>query len=280
MTYILHIPAPPLNALIKCLYIPDRSLPYAREKILPLPSFDLKINFAGSVAVSDSNHPETWLRFAESWVTGLWSTYHLVEWSQDSHFLGVSFKPGGAFPFLKLPLAELHNQVVPLDAIRESTAAQFREQLYDATTVQARFAVCERWLLERLGEMPRGLNAVQYAIGQIVRQQGALSIRTLSEDMGISHKHLITQFRHMIGAPPKVLARLSRFVHMLGSIDPMHPPEWTQVAHQFGYYDQSHLNRDFENFTGHNPTDYLRLRQRVQVENPGHARFLRPLPAG
>jgi AraC-like DNA-binding protein len=280
MTFILHIPAPPLNTFIKALYVPAGSMPYAREKILPVPWVDLKINFGGPVAVSNSDHAETLVSFCESWVVGLWSTYHLVEWLPDMHFVGVSFKPGGAFPFLRLPLSELHNQVVSLDAIWGSAAAELRERLYAATKVQARFALCEQFLLKCLREAPRGLNAVQYAIREITRRHGVVSIRTLSDDMGISQKHLITQFNQLVGAPPKAMARLSRFAHMLDSIHPLQPPEWTQVAHQFDYYDQSHFNRDFEMFTGHSPTDYWRLRRQVQVENPQHARFLRPLPAG
>jgi AraC-like DNA-binding protein len=50
------------------------------------------------------------------------------------------------------------------------------------------------------------------------------------------------------------------------------------MARQAGFYDLSHLNKDFLAFTGHNPTDYLRLRRRFYSENPGHALDVGPLP--
>jgi AraC-like DNA-binding protein len=98
--------------------------------------------------------------------------------------------------------------------------------------------------------------------------------------MGMSQKHLIEQFKLMIGGTPKELARLHRFVHLLRGIALTHPVNWTSVAHESLFYDQSHFNREFEVFTGHNPTDYLGLRRRVHVERPGHASYLHLLPTG
>jgi len=35
-------------------------------------------------------------------------------------------------------------------------------------------------------------------------------------------------------------------------------PDWAQVALNHGYFDQSHLIRDFEAFSGFAPADYVR----------------------
>jgi AraC-like DNA-binding protein len=210
----------------------------------------------------------------------LWTTYHVVDWPSDLQYLGVSFKPGGAYRFLGLPLSELQNQVVSLDAIWGTFAVELRERLYDAPTIQARFALLEQFLLARLCEAPPGLNAVQYAVAEIAGHHGALSIRGLSERMGMSQKHLIGQFKEMVGCTPKALARLYRFADLLASIDLTLPVDWTLVAHQFRYHDQSHFIRDFKGFTGLTPTDYLWLRRQMHAENPDRAKLARLLPIG
>ena len=33
---------------------------------------------------------------------------------------------------------------------------------------------------------------------------------------------------------------------------------WTEIAHEFGYYDQMHLVRDFETFAGESPAKFVR----------------------
>jgi AraC-like DNA-binding protein len=280
MAYIFHVPSPPLNFYINRFYYPDGSTLPAREKILPLPALDLKINFGGAFQVYRADHGEPFAALTESWVLGLWSTPHIVDWPLDIQYIGVSFKPGAAYLFLQIPLSELQNQVVSLDAIWGGFAAEIRERLYLAPTIQSRFALLEELLLARLKGTPQGLKAVQYAVGELARVHDAFPIRELSHRMGLSQKHLITQFRQMVGCTPKELARLYRFAQVLEGIDPIQPVDWTLVAHQFCYHDQSHFIHDFKEFTGHTPTNYLRLRRQMHDQNPDRAKLTRLLPIG
>jgi AraC-like DNA-binding protein len=280
MTFISHTPAPPLSFYINSFYSPNETFPLPREKILPLPGLDLKINFGGVFQVYDENQGEPFTTLTESWVLGLWTKSHIVDWPEDLQYLGVNFKPGGAYPFLGLPLSELQNQVVSLDAIWGTFAAELRERLYDAPTIQARFALLEQFLLARLREPPPGLKFVQCAVAEIARHHGTLSIRELSERLGMSQKHLIVQFKQMVGCTPKELGRLYRFGDILASIDPTQPVDWTLVAHQFYFHDQSHFIRDFREFSGHTPTDYLRLLRQMHAEKPDRIQHLRLLPIG
>lgn len=277
-TYIHHIPSPPLNTYIDDLYYWDGPAPYLRMKVLPMPSLHLMVNFGHAFQVYEPDRAELFTTCTESWAVGLWSTYHVVNWPQNVRFFGVHFKAGGGYPFLRQPLSELHNQVVSLDAIWGHFAAEVRERLYAAPTIQAGFALLERLLFARLCEAPYGLDVVQYAIAEIARQHGSLSVRALSDHIGISQNHLGTLFKRMVGIPPKVLARLHRFSLIHRSIDPTEPVDWTRIAHQAGYYDQSHFNKDFVKYTGHSPTDYLRRRCRLQAENPEQAQSLGQLP--
>ena len=277
-TYIDHIPSPPLNAYIDDLYYWNGPPPYPRMKVLPLPSLHLMVNFGDPFQVHNPDQTEPFVTCTESWALGLWNRYHIVDWPLNVQFFGVHFKAGGVYPFLGLPLSELHNQVVSLDAIWGRFTAELRERLYATPTIQAGLHLFERLLLSRLGEAPHGLDVVQYAIAEIARQQGTLSIRALSEQLGISHSHLVTQFKRLVGIPPKQLARLYRFGHIHRSIDPTQSVDWARIAHQSGYYDQSHFNKDFVAFLGHSPTDYLRLRREQQAADPEHNQILRPLP--
>ncbi len=279
MTYIRHIPSPPLDAYIDYFYYLDGSMPYPREKILPTGWLDLEVNFGGAIQVYDASGAKAVATCVESWWVGVWSTYGTVEWPPNIQLIGIHFNAGGAYPFLKFPLSELHNQIVSADVILGPYAADIRDRLYAAPTIQARFALLERLLLARLGETPHGLKAVRYAVAELARHHGALSIRALSDHIGISQNHLITQFKRMVGIAPKALARLHRLKHVLRSIDPTQPTDWALIAHQAGYYDQSHFNNDFMAFLGHCPTDYLQLRRQLHAADPEHDRLLHVLPS-
>jgi AraC-like DNA-binding protein len=245
---------------------------------LPATCLDLKINLGGVIRTYAAEQADAVEICTESWSVGLWNTCHVVEWPDDPEFYGVFFKVGGAYPFLHLPTAELHNRVISLDALWATFADQLREQLYNVPTPEAGLALLEHALLARLREEPPQMRIVQYALKEMAEKHGTVSIQALSDDIGISQNYLSQLFKVLVGGTPKEIARLYRFHHVLSCVDLTHPIDWTQVAHQSLYYDQSHFNKDFAIFTGHSPTDYLRLRRRVYAEHPEHAAYLRQLP--
>jgi AraC-like DNA-binding protein len=277
-TYIRHSPSRLLHTYIDYFYYIDGSMPYPREKILPFPTLDLKINLGGAFRVYEADSTNQFETFTDSWWVGLYDTHHSLEWPPDLKIFGVGIKPAGAYPLLQLPLSELHNRVVPLDAIWGHFADEIRERLEAAPTIQAGFTLLEQLLLARLREAPLGWDAVQYAVAQMMQSHGTLSIHALSDHIGISQNHLGNQFKRLVGVTPKEMARLIRFKHVLHSIDPVQSGNWARIAHQCGYYDQSHFNKDFVAFTGYSPTDYLQLRSRAHVENTATSQGLRRLP--
>jgi len=276
--YISYIPSPPLNAYVDDLYYLDGPASYPRQKVLPVASSNLMINLGSSFDVYGPGQAEPFITCTHSWWVGIWSTYHSVDWPLNVQFFGIHFKPSGAYPFLQFPLSEMNSQVVPLDAIWGFYASEMRERLQTAPTIQAGFALLEQLLLTRLCEVPPSMDMVEYAVTEIDHHHGALSIRALSDQIGISQNHLRTQFNRLVGIPPKEVARFYRFANVLHSIESAQTGDLTRIAHEFQFYDQSHFNRDFVAFTGHSPTEYLQLRHRVEVENPEHARVLSNLP--
>jgi transcriptional regulator GlxA family with amidase domain len=75
--------------------------------------------------------------------------------------------------------------------------------------------------------------------------------------VGWSHRHLIARFRQQIGLSPKTAARLVRFDGVWRRLDQRRRPSWAQIAGEAGYADQAHLVRDFREFTGTTPTDFV-----------------------
>jgi AraC-like DNA-binding protein len=273
-------PSPPLDQHIICLWYTDLRIPYRWEKILPTGTLELIINFGAPFRLYDRNDLTRYALQTESWLVGLHTTYLINEPVAETHMIGVRFRPGGAAAFFRLPALELHNQVVPADALWGRFVAEARERLYAAPTIAARFVLLERLLLERLLDAPRGLDVVRFAVGAIARRGGALPIKALSEQIGISQKHLDAQFRRMVGVSPKTLARIYRFQHVLQSIDPARPVDWAAVAHTALYFDQSHFNKDFAAFTGFSPTEYMRLRRQVFGETLVRGEDIHFVPIG
>ena len=65
---------------------------------------------------------------------------------------------------------------------------------------------------------------------------------------------------------PKLFARIARFEAALDGKSRFAARSWTDVAHQFGYYDQMHMVHDFGKFAGKTPTETLIQLETVFVE--------------
>jgi AraC-like DNA-binding protein len=271
MVYVQHLPSPPLNRYIERFYYIEGWMLVGEEKIPPTTALNLQINLGETLQLYERDHRTSSISLAESWLGGIYGVHHSVDWTPYIRLYGARFKPNGAHPFFGFPMSEVYNQIVAMDVLWGRWGSELREQLYAAPTIEAGLLLFERLLRERFRETPKitnEQNIVEYAISAMSRNHGTLSIRGLSEYIGISQDHLGTLFKRVVGTSAKELARLYRFEHVLRSINHAHAIDWTQIALQCGYYDLSHLNKDFVMFTGHSPTDDLSLRRRVYTEAP------------
>ncbi|SFM30533.1 Helix-turn-helix domain-containing protein [Rugamonas rubra] len=179
--------------------------------------------------------------------------------------VAVRFKPGAAGRFLALPLHALTDQRAGMDELwGRGEAARLADALWtDELAERARLALLEAQLLERLR---RGADAaranssealVAAALAAIAGDGGAGRIAGLAERLGVSRQHLATLFRTRVGLAPKLYARICRFRRATEALRGGAAPDWAQLALDCGYFDQSHLIHDFQEFAGRAPERFL-----------------------
>jgi AraC-like DNA-binding protein len=113
----------------------------------------------------------------------------------------------------------------------------------------------------RLAHYERGSERnrkVTWALGRFMHEPQIKSIRAVAGELGVSHKHFISQFRREVGLTPKLFCRVRRFQQVLAQIQSQQSVVWTDVAYSCGYFDQAHFVNDFIAFAGVNPSAYLR----------------------
>jgi AraC-like DNA-binding protein len=105
-----------------------------------------------------------------------------------------------------------------------------------------------------------------------------VSVGALTDGAGVSGSHLATQFKLHLGVTPKRVARIYRFARLILSVDALRPVDWSELAHVSGYFDQAHFSKEFKDFTGLTPTEYLTLRRRFPAAE-GFPPDQGPMPA-
>lgn len=187
---------------------------------------------------------------------GARSSYMVTDTRDMVTTLGIQFKPGGAFPFLPVPVSELNEQCIGLDDILGRQANQLREQLLACPAPHAKFAVIERWLLSRLRGASEPHPAVDFAISRFLDGPSS-KVSDLLQPIGYSQRHFNQLFANRVGLTPKLFLRVRRFQRAIALVGTRAHIEWSDVALDCGYYDQSHFVHDFRSFSGITPGSYF-----------------------
>lgn len=246
MQILHHRPSAPLAVFIdqfwyRCGHVPDRK----RELALPTGNVDVTFNLVdGDVG------------FDGAVVHGAQSRYFVIDPRRHVHVLGVHFRPGGGAALLGLPAVELTDRHVPLSDIWGSYAQIVRERLLEAATPQAKFEVLEREFMTRLPSSPVVHPAISFALRGIRSAPTAVRIAALQTSTGYGSRRFTTLFTDTVGMTPKLYSRIQRMRQVVERLAQRPVVDWADLASECGYYDQSHLIRDFREFSGVTPAEY------------------------
>ncbi|WP_021593028.1 helix-turn-helix domain-containing protein [Actinomadura welshii] len=279
MEYVGRVPAPPLDRFIDDIYCLTGVPHHHRMAVPPMPSAHLFINLGGPTRLWDSDPSVPSAALSDGWFMGLWTRRFRYEYPNPVRLVGVHFKPWGLSPFVGMPASELRNRWVPVDDVWRRSIDRIRNQVGDVTSPSEALRAVETELLSRLAEAPsRGLGLVLHTGRRLEASHGAIPVRALAEDAGVSGNHLAARFTSHVGVTPKRVARIYRFARLILSVDARRPVDWSDLAHAAGYYDRAHFTREFKDFTGHTPTEFLALRRRFPAEE-GFPPDAGPMPA-
>ena len=279
MEYVGQVPAPPLDRFIDDIYCLTGVPRHRRMNVPPMPSAHLFVNLGGPVRLWDSDSAVPPAMFTDGWFMGVWTRRFLFEYPTRVRLVGVHFKPWGMSPFVAMPAIELRDRWVPVDDVWQGSLDRIRNQVGDIASAAETLRVVEEELRSRCAEAPsRGLDLVQHAGARLETSHGAVPVGALTDAAGVSGNHLATLFKSHVGVTPKRVARIYRFARLILSVDPRHPVSWSELAQTAGYFDQTHFSREFKDFTGHTPAEFLALRRRVPAE-PRFPPDSGPMPA-
>lgn len=178
---------------------------------------------------------------------------HLVISRQHRYFtFMVSFRPGAIAPLCPVPMADLCDRSTDAGELFTWCDQALIERLTNAsqtTDLSAFIRILETALLSGV----RAATAINPIISHFTRfgLSSQLRVSDISDSLGVTDRHLRELSRKHIGHSPKSMLQIERFTRSL--ILSNHSREWTSIAHDSGYYDQSHMIAEYQKMTGQSP---------------------------
>jgi AraC-like DNA-binding protein len=259
--FFVFPPSPALAPFIDSIWGVRGTSFFTREAVLPNGVVELMVNFGPTQKVHAYGDHEVDESFRRYWLAGIQDQPLVIGSPDGTDHLGVRFRPGGAHAFFRVPMDSVTNQVVDLDLLLGTSASEeLRDRLLAVRSDLGRAREAERWLLERRYAVHPYFATVRRAIDLLNTSAFGMDVGELCDRVGLSNRHLIAQFRKVVGLTPKTVSRIARFNAVVRATEGKPQVQWAQLAAAFGYADQAHLVREFRHFAGVTPTEFMARR--------------------
>ncbi len=246
-------PTGPLASFVDSVWWARGRIGHAREHIAPSGATVAVINLGDPILHATEGARAMQIVAKTGWLIGPHDQPSLNEPLGGTHCYGVVATPIGCEVLFGLDPRALRGRVAPLEEWLSGPA--LREELRGVTAERGLARLLES-LESELNEPPAGIGRIARAIAWLECDPG-LSVTEVAERLGISHAYLDREFARIVGLSPRTLAAILRVQRLLSELDVREEPDWIELVERHGWYDQSHMIREFKRYTGVAPTAYV-----------------------
>lgn len=257
MDYKEYRPPKEIAHLVECfwtntLYPEDFQQDY--DYIIPDGSADAIFMLNGNYLRNDEINQSKSLIDSCSFVTPF---QHAVKVYQEpfTTCLVIRFKPEAIQLLTGTCLGDFDQPVYPLQEIMPELAELAMDQIIKNSPASDLVSSLAHWLSSRPTK-PVTNELISHFIQKTIQKRGMIRIKSFCDELEVHKSTLEKNFKQSTGYTPKEYARVIRFNFLLNRVL-FSPMNLTENSYEMGYFDQSHMIRDFKKMTGTTPTDFI-----------------------
>ncbi|MDD3140158.1 MAG: helix-turn-helix domain-containing protein [Lachnospiraceae bacterium] len=181
---------------------------------------------------------------------------------KNKYFFGVRFLPGNSFKFKDITISDLVEQEIPLLDVMED------RELFEKITSSRDFNYQIQVFMDKYLKFyeysqitSKYKDLKKFMMSNIMQTAGKIKVNELADATGYSVRYINKTFSQEFGLSPKVFCKLMRFQYLLSTLNDfdkdIFDSNLAQISMELGYYDQSHMIKDFYEFTNTTPKKYI-----------------------
>ncbi len=258
MNYQTFQPHPDLEALIKCYWILEvpAEKDVQRQRIIPDGCIEMIFILGDDIKRYTSE--DEFILQPRAMVLGQTIEPFFVQPTGFVNSFAIRFYPYGFANFVSTPIKNLANKETSIDLLfGKEPAKELEQEIIHATNTEKRIEIIEDFLLRKLKDKTTIDSIVKTTIDAIFLTKGSAPINPILKDEVSKRRQLERKFVKQIGISPKQLGRVIRLQTALKMLLNQQSESLTKIAYESEYYDQAHFIKDFKEFTGTNPKDFL-----------------------
>jgi AraC-like DNA-binding protein len=195
---------------------------------------------------------------AEAYLAGVITSKFTKHLEGDGYVLGIKFRPGGFYPFVRTAVATFSDRRLPLQELFGAGVDDFRRAVQQANSDEAMVALAESFLSRILPKGDAKVKEVTDIIDWVCANREVTRVDEVVAQFALSPRALQRLFQRYVGVPPKWVIQRYRLLDAVEELPSHKGGEVGRLAADLGYFDQAHFARDFKTAVGTGPADYAR----------------------
>lgn len=227
-----------------------------KQKIVPDGCIEMTFNFGDKIKRFTSEtdfvlHPDAMLMGQRT------KSFDILPVGDVDTF-AICFYPVGFANFIKTALEKLVDRETPISELFESEESEELErQMIQANDSQERIGIIESFLLKKLNEKNTISTIVESTVDTLLKTNGTTPIHAILKGDVSKRRQLERHFKKQIGISPKQLSKAIRLQATLSLLLNKKSETLTSIAYESDYFDQNHFIKDFKDFVGITPKEFL-----------------------
>lgn len=186
--------------------------------------------------------------------------------SEGKKIFGVRFLPGKGILPGGIPKSSVLDKIINLSDVMCDTTLinkiaccnDFIKQI--EIFMQAYIPAYNKYMIN-----DRKKEIYNYIVDQIIKNRGNIKVEDISSEIGCSTRYINKIFHEVYGMSPKMFFKIIRFQGVLSEF--RDNIKAIDAAIDLGFTDQSHLGREFKEFTGMTPKRYREVLNDDEFKN-------------
>lgn len=200
----------------------------------------------------------SWVNYGPMLLFGTNSRPFKVRCRGSFNVIGIAIRPTGWSALFDEPADTYTDRMLALDDVWGEDSARLHQAVQNAgSDIEQVIAAIEGLLLARIAARPQVQpDPKLIAFEHIARYDSTRKIADICSEIGIAQHALERRCRATFGMLPKRVLRRSRFLDMASVMRGLFTPD-DEILAELRYSDQSHLNKEFREFIGMTPGQFV-----------------------
>jgi AraC-like DNA-binding protein len=175
----------------------------------------------------------------------------------DCEYFGVRFMPEQRIVKLNQPMKNLLDKQIPLHKVWSSND-RLAKEVIATSDFEMRVQTFIKYIqVNESNEWTYDQKIIESSIKEIYDSFGRISIRDLASKLGYTDRYLRKKFEEYVGFSPKQFTQIIRLQNVINTMLNSSEENFFKSTEEIGYYDQTHLNKDFKRHMKLTPRQFL-----------------------